>query len=251
MNKQHFLNILNKSILSLTLIGGTAMMGCQASVNYDPSLEAQVNDAAGGSPSQAALEVSFSELDQAEDVFTKGNFTLSPKFSHLDPGKIIPRPAFEKAMDFFQKYQSKFKNQNYIGIIDFKTKNTNKRFYLVNLKTGAVERYLVAHGKYSDSDFDGYATSFSNVNGTGKSSLGAYMTAETYYGKHGKSMRLDGLQSTNSNARSRAIVMHSASYVSPNRSPIGRSLGCPAVESRYLPRLMTALSAGALLYANY
>ena len=83
------------------------------------------------------------------------------------------------------------------------------------------------------------------------SSLGAYMTAEYYSGKHGTSMRLDGLQPTNSNARSRAVVMHEADYVRPGLDPIGRSLGCPAVEPRYRQYLLTALKAGALLYASY
>lgn len=214
-------------------------------------LEKEAHDAAEGMASDDAQHILQDQMNTDDTQGFAKAFQLDPSLKHLDPKKEVPKKSFESALSFFQTYRSKFKNQNYLAIIDFKQKNTNKRFYLINLKTGLVEKFLVAHGKYSDVDFDGYATSFSNVEGSGKSSLGAYMTAEYYTGKHGLSMRLDGLQSTNSNARARAVVMHQANYVSPYLNPIGRSLGCPAVEPKYRDYLMKTLKAGALLFTSY
>jgi hypothetical protein len=82
------------------------------------------------------------------------------------------------------------------------------------------------------------------------SSLGFYLTAETYNGEHGYSLRLDGLSSTNSNARERAIVIHAADYVAPGEK-IGRSWGCPAVEPRYHQQIIDELKEGALIYASF
>lgn len=235
------------AFLITAILSGCAPGGVDQEAD-NTTLESQFNDAPGGAPSNDALDVTLAEIDKAT---TQSTFKLSSKYSHLDPKKVIPKYAFEKAMDFFQKYESKFKNKNYITIIDFKAKSTTKRMYVVNMKTGAVERYLTAHGSGSDTNHDGYATSFSNVSGSGKSSLGAYMVAETYSGKYGLSVRLDGLQSTNSNARSRAVVMHPASYVSSNRSLLGRSLGCPAIEFQYRNYLIGILKGGSMLYAAY
>jgi hypothetical protein len=117
------------------------------------------------------------------------------------------------------------------------------------MQSGDVEPYLTAHGRNSDTDFDGYATKFSNTSGSKMSSVGFYLTAETYYGDNGYSLRLDGLSSTNSNARSRAIVIHGASYVR-EAVLIGRSYGCPALEVRYAADVINTIKGGALIYAD-
>lgn len=245
---------------SLTLLS-SCQKGFEADSETNPAAysqsaqeEKEAQDEAAGAPSNEAFDIMLSEQSPNSARRSKvsaENFVPQANYSHLDPNQIIPKKAFSEAISFLQQYESKFKNKDFIGIIDFKQKSTQRRFYLVNLKTGSVEQFLVAHGKYSDSNHDGYATQFSNTSGSGMSSLGAYMTAEYYSGKHGTSMRLDGLQPTNSNARSRAVVMHEADYVRPDLDPIGRSLGCPAVEPRYRQYLLSALKAGALLYASY
>ena len=89
----------------------------------------------------------------------------------------------------------------------------------------------VAHGKNSG---DKYASEFSNQNGSLKSCIGFFITAETYIGKHGYSLRIDGLEKNiNNNARAREIVIHGASYASEvfikKYSRLGRSWGCPAL----------------------
>lgn len=137
-----------------------------------------------------------------------------------------------------------------LGIIDFSKHNSEERFYLIDMVTGKVDRYLVAHGKNSDKDKDGFATEFSNVPDSLMSSQGFYLTAERYYGKHGLSLRLDGLSKTNSMARSREIVIHGAAYVNQSVDIIGRSWGCPAVELRFVKEIVERLEGGALIYAK-
>lgn len=170
-------------------------------------------------------------------------------YSHLDPDKLIPANLLETAIKYFDKNLASITNQRFLGIIDFKQHNSKERFYIIDMQSGYVSRYLTAHGKNSDPDFDGFATKFSNTPDSLKSSLGFYLTAETYDGQNGYSLRLDGLSKSNSNARERAIVIHGANYVSPGEK-IGRSFGCPAVEMRYHQELIDLMKDGALIYAG-
>lgn len=177
------------------------------------------------------------------------NVSLAQDYSHLDPDGLVPKNLLNEALNFYQQNQAKIKNSKLMGVIDFKVHNSKERFFLIDMESGFVETYLTAHGKNSDPDFDGYATKFSNVDGSLMSSLGFYLTAESYYGSNGYSLRLDGLSSTNSNARARAIVIHGADYVSPG-GKIGRSFGCPALEERYHQDVIDRLKGGTLLFAG-
>lgn len=177
------------------------------------------------------------------------NVSLAQDYSHLDPDGLVPKNLLNEALNFYQQNQAKIKNSKLMGVIDFKVHNSKERFFLIDMESGFVETYLTAHGKNSDPDFDGYATKFSNVDGSLMSSLGFYLTAESYYGSNGYSLRLDGLSSTNSNARARAIVIHGADYVSPG-GKIGRSFGCPALEDRYHQDVIDRLKGGTLLFAG-
>ena len=168
----------------------------------------------------------------------------------MDPDHLIPQKILDKAYAYLKENSSKIKNQNFLSIIDFKQHNSKERWYLLDLNTGDVEKFLVAHGKNSDKDFDGYANSFSNTLNSDQSSLGFYLTAETYQGSHGLSLRLDGLSTTNSNARDRSIVIHGADYVAQGPK-IGRSLGCPAVEMRYHSYLIDKIKNGSLIFAAF
>ncbi|MBC7714238.1 MAG: murein L,D-transpeptidase catalytic domain family protein [Rhizobacter sp.] len=170
-------------------------------------------------------------------------------YSHLDPDHIIPKNLLFQAEDYYDQNLDKIQNKRVMGIIDFKKHNSKRRFYIIDMESGRVESYLTAHGKNSDPKHTGYATKFSNTPDSLMTSLGFYMTAETYDGKNGYSLRLDGLSATNSNARDRAIVIHGADYVTPGNL-IGRSSGCPAVEQRYHADLIDRLKGGALLYAG-
>lgn len=160
----------------------------------------------------------------------------------------VPTDALRRAMNYFDANRSKFPNKRYMGIVDYTQHSGKRRFYIIDLVNGSVEQLYVAHGTGSDKNHDGYAESFSNVSGSKQSSLGFVRGAESYYGKYGYSMRLDGLESRNSRVRSRAVVIHGANYVQPNQSKMGRSWGCPAVEMSRKDSVVNRLKDGALIY---
>jgi hypothetical protein len=170
--------------------------------------------------------------------------------SFIDPVSEVPSALLSEALTYYNSNLSKIKNKEILGIIDFSQHNSRERFYLIDMITGKVDTYLVAHGKNSDKNRDGYATDFSNVPDSLMSSQGFYLTAESYIGKHGISLRLDGLSDTNSNSRERDIVIHGAVYVNPSVRVIGRSWGCPAVEQRFVKEIVERIKGGALLFAK-
>jgi hypothetical protein len=173
----------------------------------------------------------------------------NPAYAHIDPDHEVPSALLNKALNYFDSHQSQIKNKEVIGVIDFSQHSSKERFYIIDMSSGKVDRYQAAHGKNSDTDNDGYATQFSNEANSEMSSRGFYMTAETYSGEHGYSLRLDGLSSTNSNARARAVVIHPADYVSSGQQA-GRSWGCPAMDPRYSEEVINQIKGGALIYAQ-
>ena len=156
--------------------------------------------------------------------------TILKQYDHLDPQNQVPDQALKEAVLYFHANQSNFANKNIISVIDFDQSSKKPRFFVINLKTGAVWAMTVSHGTGSDRNHDSYAESFSNVSGSQATSIGFYKTAETYQGSNGYSLRLDGLSRTNSNARVRAIVIHGAAYVQDREVIQGRSWGCPALS---------------------
>ena len=196
--------------------------------------------------------VAPADLGEFKDVdfsASEKNQVLS-KYAHLDPNRIVPTGLLEKAVTYFEANKSLFANQEYLSVIDFSKKSTKVRFFVVNLQSGEVWAMRTAHGKGSDSNNDGIAESFGNVLNSGKSSLGFYRTAETYMGRNGNSLRLDGLSSTNSRARSRAVVIHGANYVSEVDKIQGLSLGCPAITHAFRDKLIGQIKEGSLIYAG-
>lgn len=174
---------------------------------------------------------------------------ISDDYSHLDPDKIVPKSRLSKALKYFDDNKSKIKNQDVIAVIDFSQHSSKERFYLIDMNSGRVETFATAHGKGSDSDHNGYAEKFSNVSGSQASSQGIYIAAETYQGSNGYSMKLDGKSSTNSNARSRSVVIHPADYVVSGQKA-GRSWGCPALNPRESAYVIDQLKNGAVIYAE-
>lgn len=162
--------------------------------------------------------------------------------------KKIPQRPLDLALYYFDRNEALFTNQDYITIIDYRIHSSEDRMFILNLKTGEVDSDVVSHGKGSDPEHDGMLNAFSNVVGSGASSMGFYRVAETYFGVHGYSVRLDGLSSTNSNARDRAIVMHGADYVVRGYDKMGRSQGCPAVENHRVAPIIDRLKDGSLLF---
>lgn len=132
-----------------------------------------------------------------------------------------------------QKELGNLTNDSLLTVVDFTKSSNEKRFYIIDLKNRELVKHTwVAHGMNSGLEF---AQHFSNKPSSHKSSLGAYTTEEVYYGKHGYSLRLNGLEEgINDNARKRAIVIHGANYVSEKflkeNGRLGRSFGCPALS---------------------
>ncbi len=162
----------------------------------------------------------------------------------------VPPKALNKAVDYINKNKSKVKNKRYITFINYGKHSNDERLFLVDLVTGEIEKYLVSHGKKSDTDENGLAEEFSNIIGSNQTSLGLYLTATTYYSnKNGVSLILNGLEKSNNNAKVRHIVLHGADYVSPEEIPLGMSEGCPAVERKYTKAIIKKLKGGSLIYS--
>jgi hypothetical protein len=138
--------------------------------------------------------------------------------------------------------------------VDFNQPSTSKRLYVFDTVEKKVNSYYVAHGRGSEgAKDDGIPEVFSNQNGSNSSSLGIYRALDEYVGGHGRSLRLEGLEPTNSNALARAVVMHTADYVSESfvrqTGRLGRSQGCFAVERSVGDTLINELKGGAYIIA--
>ena len=141
-----------------------------------------------------------------------------------------------------------------IGIVDFSKPSSDPRFYVVDLASGNVESHLVCHGRGSDPAHSGYLERFSNDFGSYASSNGTYTTGDYYQGKYGLSLRVEGLDASNSNADARAIVIHNAWYAEPDMIPLhgqlGRSEGCFAMPKSSQYAVMRKLAGGRMIYAD-
>jgi hypothetical protein len=168
-------------------------------------------------------------------------------------GQIDPS-LLRRALDALEQHHDSISYRDFIGVADFSLPSRAPRFHLVNLADGSVSSHLVAHGRGSDPAHTGWLERFSNDPRSNATSAGAYRTGSLYLGAHGRSMRLEGLDPTNSNALSRAIVVHGAWYVNEemigHSGMLGRSQGCFAVADSSLPEIIVRLGAGRLIYAD-
>lgn len=150
--------------------------------------------------------------------------------------------------------RSRIPHADVIGIADFNRPSREPRFYILDVRSGMVTEHLVAHGRGSDPNHSGWLERFSNDVGSEATSNGAYLTGDTYFGKYGHSLRLYGLDRSNSNAEARAIVVHSAWYAEPamvaDHGKLGRSEGCFALPGISHAEAMTRMGSGRLLYAE-
>ena len=174
---------------------------------------------------------------------------ISPRTLQAALAAGAPESAVREASDYLESHASQFPNKKFLTLIDFTRHSGQKRMFILDLVNEKVDALLVAHGKNSDKDNDGYATEFSNVSESLTSSLGFFKVAERFSGDHGTSLRMDGLESRNDKARARGIIIHAADYVRPDLEKMGRSWGCPAVETKWMATLANRLEQGSLLYA--
>ncbi len=169
-------------------------------------------------------------------------------YQKLALAETVSYQAFQQALRGYNRY---IPEKPLLVVIDYSRPSTGKRMCVIDLSFKQVlfESH-VAHGRNSG---ENYAVSFSNEPGSYKSSLGFFHTAETYYGRNGYSLMLDGLEKgRNDKARERAIVVHGAPYADPGvvrgQGRLGRSLGCPALPPAVSKQVIDTIKEGALLY---
>jgi hypothetical protein len=192
-------------------------------------------------------------------VHTKSSYSIlakgeTPKpVSNLAATLNINSEALNLAIKGFEKLkeQGLVNNMRYLTIIDFSKPSSANRFYVIDMENEQlVLQTLVAHGRKSGSVF---ANTFSNQDASFKSSLGFYLTANTYIGKHGLTLQLQGLEKgINDRALERAIVLHGADYVSEaiakQQGYIGTSLGCPAVPNDKINTIIETIQGASCLF---
>jgi hypothetical protein len=167
------------------------------------------------------------------------------------PGGIDPQlfARAKAALDSHQVWP-----RDTMAVVDFSKPSDQERFFVVDLASGNVEAHRVAHGRGSDPDHSGFVERFSNDFGSYASSSGAYVTGDYYDGKYGLSMKVRGLDWSNSNAEPRAIVIHNAWYAEDDMIPIhgklGRSEGCFAMSRQGQYDVMRKLAGGRMIYAD-
>ena len=151
-------------------------------------------------------------------------------------------------------HEDKLNDKGLLTIIDFTKSSNSKRFYTIDLKNLAVKFHTyVSHGRNTG---DVMAKSFSNTVHSNQSSLGFYVTAETYVGSKGYSLKLDGMEKGyNDKLRERAVVMHDADYVSENwikkYGRLGRSQGCPALPKSISKKIIDTIKNRTAIFAYY
>lgn len=221
-----------REMLRLGACGATAaIISTAASSSVLPSLLAQpaASDPLAPLPAQPQAQVLTPSAPAGIDpqLFAKAK-------AALDQHRIYPRDT--------------------IGIVDFSKPSSEPRFFVVDMASGNVESHLVCHGRGSDPAHSGYLERFSNDFGSYASSNGAYTTGDYYQGKYGLSLRVDGLDWSNSNADARAIVIHNAWYAEPEmlqqHGQLGRSEGCFAMPKASQYQVMRKLAGGRMIYAD-
>ena len=179
--------------------------------------------------------------------------TYQQLYSEMQLENVVNYVIFELAMVGYDKLE--VPNKEVVTLIDYSKPSTEERLYVLNMKEKKLLfSSLVSHGKNSGADF---ATSFSNKSGSHKSSLGFYVTGNTYLGGNGNSLILNGLEKGfNDRAKDRAIVIHAAKYCNADyvseHGMLGRSYGCPALPKEINDTIINTIKDGTLLfiYAN-
>lgn len=167
--------------------------------------------------------------------------------------KGLEKDIFVKAYKGYLHLQAQglVHNADMLSIADFSQSNQNKRLYIINLRTRSLMMHTyVSHGKNSGNVM---ATSFSNVNNSNKSVLGFLLTADTYMGANGLSLRFRGMEKgINDMVTTRAIVVHGSKFVNEQelarRGEMVNSLGCPAVPMAQSKTIIEAIKGGSVYF---
>lgn len=179
---------------------------------------------------------------------------IPSSFAFARTAPSVSTALMARAMAALDRHAATIPNRDVIAIADFALPSHTPRFHIVNVESGDVSSHLVAHGYGSDPGHTGWLHMFSNGRGSHASSSGAYRTDAIYSGKHGRSIRLSGLDATNDNALDRAIVVHPAWYVSDDvargHGVLGRSDGCFALSDTSIKVALDRLGPGRMIYAG-
>ncbi|ADO84266.1 murein L,D-transpeptidase catalytic domain family protein [Ilyobacter polytropus] len=185
-------------------------------------------------------------------ALTPNNFDLKDLYARINLKEKVSFEIFKNAIAGYQKIKEK-KNSSILTIIDYTKPSTEQRFFVLDIENKKLlyETY-VAHGTRTG---DIFAEKFSNTVNSHKSSVGFFLTDETYVGSKGYSLRLEGLEEgINDNARKRAIVIHAADYANPDfiktSGRLGRSWGCPALPEELSPEIIDTIKNGSVLFVN-
>ena len=207
--------------------------------------------------SYSSYQLQASEPVTNEVPPVKSSTLLSMAYHMMDGHQLPSFKAFSKAatgyFNLLQEGQLS-EESRYLAIADFSLPSSQKRLWIVDVQSLQVVLHTyVAHGRNSGDD---KANRFSNIPESYQSSLGFYRTEAEYYGKHGRSLRLQGLdKGFNDKAMTRAIVLHGADYVSEafirQQGRLGRSFGCPAVPMAETNTIIDILGSGSLLFIYY
>ncbi|PTX44208.1 L,D-transpeptidase-like protein [Christiangramia gaetbulicola] len=212
------------------------------------SSTAEINNSKGsGINEELSSELEVEKSFEAKVVELYETFSLK--------NSTMPQlPVFEKAISGYMKLDDAGRISNpLLTVIDFNLSSTKKRMWILNMETQEVIfNTYVAHGQNTGGEF---AENFSNKQNSHKSSLGFYVTGETYYGKNGLSLFIDGMEKGfNSNARERYVVIHGADYAEPDFikrvGRLGRSYGCPAVPNKIAKELIHKIKGKSVVYIH-
>jgi hypothetical protein len=206
----------------------------------------------------SALPVSNTETKIIEGVLTRTNFEDSVRNLYDMIGLEsydLDYEVFRLGMVGYSSLENEGElKKNILTIIDFAKPSTEKRFYAIDLKNKELKYHTyVAHGRNTGENM---ASTFSNIPHSNQSSLGFYVTGETYVGSKGYSLRLDGKErSFNDKIRSRAVVIHAADYATENwikrYGRLGRSQGCPALPPDISREVIDAIKDKSAIFTYY
>ena len=225
----------------------------EPTVPSEPPLHAAVAaEAAPDAASGVTAPASTTTADVAESALS----AFDAASWDLTAIGAVDRDVFSMALASAERAveRGEAKASTTLTVIDFSVPSTERRMFVYDLHSRALLfQEHVAHGRNSGANVP---TSFSNEPESFKSSIGLYRTGEGYFGKHGYSLRLDGLEKGfNDRARERAIVIHGADYVNANTAKaqgrLGRSLGCPALRPEIAARVIDTVKEGGLVFAYY
>ena len=180
------------------------------------------------------------EITQLYDVFVENNLSV-PNLKSFKNGLI----------GYYKLADKNLIDKQILTIIDFSLSSKKERMWVMDMsKNKILYHTVVSHGKNTGSEF---ATQFSNKKNSLQSSLGFFITGETYLGKNGLSLYIDGMEKQfNSNARERYVVIHGANYANPsaikNLGRLGRSYGCPALPTAISQEIIDLIKNKSVLY---